>query len=292
VNRIGVRDAIVDFAFPLGLAERLRDDGITLSVEEETIAARRRHKSDAELAGIRRAQVAAHAAMEAAATMLRAAGAASGTLQLDGGPLRAEDVRDAMREAAWRHGALLSSDAIVASVWQGFGHEPGSGPLPEGLPIQIDLWPQDEASSCWADMARTFVVGEARSDEIARQERLVRDALEAVRAEVRPGVTGEALHGLCCDIFEAAGYRTQRTGPGEDRAEGFQFSLGHGVGLRVHEDPGLGQSGRAPLIAGDVLAIEPGLWHREVGGVRFEDLLLVTETGCETLTSFAYDLAP
>ena len=116
--------------------------------------------------------------------------------------------------------------------------------------------------------------------------------LAGIRRAHGPGVTGAELHALCCDVFEEAGYRTQRTGPGDDPAEGFQFSLGHGVGLEVHEGPALGQAGHSPLVAGDVLAIEPGLWDREVGGVRFEDLLLVTDDGCETLTDYPYDLAP
>jgi Xaa-Pro aminopeptidase len=115
-------------------------------------------------------------------------------------------------------------------------------------------------------------------------------ALERAREAVRPGVSGRELHALACEVFEDAGYRTQRTGPGDDPTEGFQFSLGHGVGLRVHEDPALGQTGHEPLVAGDVLAIEPGLWQRDLGGVRFEDLVLVTEDGHETLTNFPYAL--
>ena len=92
---------------------------------------------------------------------------------------------------------------------------------------------------------------------------------------------------------QSPGHRTQRTGPGEgDPNEGFQFSLGHGVGLQVHEDPGLGQTGHGELVAGDVIAIEPGLWEPEVGEVRLEDLLLVTEHGSETLTDYSYDLTP
>jgi Xaa-Pro aminopeptidase len=108
----------------------------------------------------------------------------------------------------------------------------------------------------------------------------------------RPGITGRALHDATCDRFEAAGHRTQRTGPGDDDAEGFQFSLGHGVGLEVHEAPSLGLAGHEPLVPGDVLAVEPGLWDRRIGGVRFEDLLLVTDDGCETLTRYRYDLRP
>ncbi len=108
---------------------------------------------------------------------------------------------------------------------------------------------------------------------------------------MRPGVTGKQLHALACDVFEAAGYRTQRTGPGEDPNAGFQFSLGHGVGLSVHEDPAVGMTGNDPLVAGDVIAIEPGLWQPGIGELRLEDLLLVTDDGCETLTHYPYGLA-
>ena len=74
--------------------------------------------------------------------------------------------------------------------------------------------------------------------------------------------------------------------------DGSGVVVGHGVGLEVHEAPSLGQIGREPLVAGDVLAVEPGLWETEIGGVRFEDLLLVTDDGCETLTDYPYELAP
>ena len=109
---------------------------------------------------------------------------------------------------------------------------------------------------------------------------------------MRPGVTGRELYDATCERFEAAGHRTQRTGPGEDPSEGFQFSLGHGVGLEVHEDPALGLGGHDPLVPGDVVAVEPGLWDRRIGGVRFEDLVLVTGDGYERLTRYRYELEP
>jgi Xaa-Pro aminopeptidase len=211
----------------------------------------------------------------------------------DGGPLLAEAVREEARRVCAEHGATCPADMIVASIHNGGGgHDPGSGPLPAGLPIQVDIFPRDEASGCWADMTRTFVAGEPTTEHaelIAEQERLVRAALEQARAAVRPGVTGRELHEATCDLFEAAGWATQRTGGGD---EGFQFALGHGVGLDVHEPPGLGFSGREPFVAGDVVAIEPGLWDRRIGGVRLEDLLLVTLDGCETLTDYPYELTP
>jgi Xaa-Pro aminopeptidase len=291
IARMGLREALVDPDFPLAVADRLRADGLTLTPDHETFALRRRAKSGAELAGIRRAQRAAEAGMAAAAAILRTAVPEGDKLVIDGVPVTAEQVRAALRAACAAHGAPAPPDVIVASVWQGFGHEAGTGPLPADLPIQIDLWPRDEETGCWADMTRTFVVGEV-DDATRAQEALVRKAHFEVIDAARPGVTGRELHALACDVFEAAGHRTQRTGPGDDPNEGFQFSLGHGVGLEVHEDPGMGQSGRSPLIAGDVIASEPGLWERAVGGVRLEDLLLITEDGCEVLTDYPYDLTP
>jgi Xaa-Pro aminopeptidase len=288
---MGVREAVVDPELPVLVADRLRADGLVLTPDPGAFAARRRSKLDWEIDGIRSAQRAAEAGMAAATELLRRAEIDGDWLVVDGEQLLAESVRKALRDACAEHGAPTPPDVIVASVHQGFGHEPGLGPLPAHLPIQVDLWPRDEPSGCWADMTRTFVVGEP-APGVAAQEKLVREALEAARAGVKPGVTGRELHALVCDVFEAAGHRTQRTGPGDNPEEGFQFSLGHGVGLEVHEQPGLGQAGREPLVAGDVIAVEPGLWEAEIGGVRFEDLLLVTADGCETLTDYPYDLTP
>ena len=107
-----------------------------------------------------------------------------------------------------------------------------------------------------ADMTRTFVVGEV-GEAVRALEGLVRTALERTRAAVRPGITGGELHALACEVFEAAGHRMKRTGPGDDPDEGFMFSLGHGVGLAIHEAPALGQTGHDELVAGDVVALEP-----------------------------------
>ncbi len=239
---------------------------------------------------------AAASAFAAAAELLgRATVTEDGRLAIDGELLLAEHVRETLQTVCLEHGARCPPEAIVASVWSGVGHERGDGPLPAGLPIQIDLWPRHEESACFADMTRTFVVGRPTPEHgsmIDEQERLVAAALDDARAAIRPGSSGREIYERTCDLFESAGYKTQRTADTEGEVEGFQFALGHGVGLEVHEPPVLGLGGHELLVAGDVVAVEPGLWDARVGGVRFEDLLLVTDDGCETLTHFSYSLTP
>jgi Xaa-Pro aminopeptidase len=288
---MGIGEAIADPDMPFAIADRLRADGISLHLDQPAVGARRRVKSAAELAGIRRAQAAAHAGLSAAAGVLARAVPDGERLMLDGDVLTSEIVRDALREACAAAGAPAPPDVTVSSVWNGGGHDPGSGPLPANLPIIVDLWPKDEASGCWADCMRTFLVGEV-PEGAETAARVVREAIDAARALVRPGITGREVYDAAADVVEAAGFRTQRTENGNVPEDGFQASLGHGVGLAIHEEPAVGLAGHDPLVAGDVITLEPGIFVPGIGEVCFEDLILVTADGCETLTQFSYELDP
>jgi Xaa-Pro aminopeptidase len=293
-RELGIAAAAVPPDFPLGVADRLRAEGIELTPDDELFVERRRHKTDAELAGIRRAARAAVAGMEECARVLREAEIDGDGLRHGGEVLTSELLRVRVREVCARLGAPAPDDIIVAPMRPGdaVGHEAGSGPLPAHAPICLDLWPQDEASGCWADMTRTWVRGDI-TDAVADLHRLVLEAHERSLAVTRPGVPGVEIYGAACDVFEAAGHPTQRTKkPGETLQHGFYFGLGHGVGLEVHEAPALGRTGRAPLIAGDVVAVEPGTVDPQHGGMRVEDLVLVTDDGYELLTERSYDLVP
>ena len=185
-----------------------------------------------------------------------------------------------------------ADDMIVSHGAQtAIGHHMGEGPIAADEPIVFDLFPRDRATGCYADMTRTFVVG-TPSDELREYHRLVKQAIDEALAAVRPGVTGAELHRLTCELFAQHGYKTQlHKEPGEVLADGFFHSLGHGVGLEVHEQPYLGRNGQE-LIPGDVVSVEPGLYRSGYGGVRLEDLVVVTEDGCENLTDFPYELKP
>jgi Xaa-Pro aminopeptidase len=292
--RLGTRRLVVPGALPVAVADRLRADGVEVVSDELEFIRRRRSKNASEIEGVRRAQAAADAGMAAAAELLRTASARDGVLVHDGEALTSEAVRARIREVCAERGAPADEDIIVAAGPAGAsGHEQGSGPVPAGVPLIVDIWPRDERSGCFSDMTRTFVTGGEPAEDVVRWHSLAHTALQRVYEQVRPGVTGRDLFAAACDVFEEAGEPTQRTKPeGETLRDGFFHSLGHGVGLEVHEEPALGRTGADPLVPGDVVAIEPGCYRNGYGGVRLEDLVLVTEDGFERLTDFSYELTP
>ena len=292
VKGIGIASAVVPETFPLWLADLLRAEGVELTVDASFFDARRRVKTEAELAGMRRAQRAAEAGMDTVRDLLRRATPTGDVLQLDGEPLTVERVKSEMSQTFAAHGTS-ADDFIVAPGPQGaVGHDMGSGMIRAGVPIVVDIWPRDNESFIFCDMTRTFVVGDV-PDEVREWHRLCKEALDRAISEIKDGADGRAIFDGTCEIFEAAGEPTQRTKePGKALANGFFHGLGHGVGLEVHEEPGLGFASKAPLKAGDVVTVEPGCYRQGYGGVRLEDLVLVTADGAENLTQYPYDLEP
>jgi Xaa-Pro aminopeptidase len=286
-----VSSAAVPSTFPLELADRLRGTGVELTVDRDLFVQRRRVKTKEELAGIKRAQKGADEAMAAARELFRRAEPQNGSVLLDGEPLTCERVKHEILRVFGEHGLAADEFIVSHGPQSAVGHDLGSGEIRPDESIVIDLWPRDRESMCYADMTRTFVIGEV-SDELREYHRLVYDALQRSFESVKAGVAGRDVFTEVCELFQDAGYPTQLSKqPGEVLSSGFYHGLGHGVGLEVHEQPWLG---RAPgsLVAGDVVTLEPGLYRHGYGGCRLEDLALVTEDGCENLTDFPYDLQP
>ena len=290
-RELGIAKATVPAGFPVGHADHLRANGIEIVVDRDVFDNRRRAKNETELRGIRRAQKACEAALDVARDLLRRAEPNGAGLEVDGRPLTSERIKRAIEDVFADHD-VEGSDMIVSHGPQtAVGHDMGSGQIKPNEPIVFDLFPRDKETGCYADMTRTYVVGEP-SDEVKKWYGLVKEALEKSTAGVRPGVNGRVLYELVCDIFHGAGYKTQlNKEPGEVLEDGFFHGLGHGVGLEVHELPNMGRIGH-DLIPGDVVTVEPGLYRSGYGGLRLEDLVLVTEDGYEVITDYPYGLQP
>ena len=283
----GLRRVSVGPYFPLGMAERLRALGIELVVDR-ALSERRRAKRPDEIAALEATQRATEDAWaRGVAALKRSTVRKDGMLELDGEPFTAERLR-AIVESRLLELGCVSEGAIIASGKQAADpHMIGAGPLRAGEAIVMDIFPQHKTTRYYADMTRTVSKGEPPA-EITKMYDITKRAQDAGIKALRPGVTGREVHELVEDIIWEAGYDTLR--PGQQRSKnggaprGFIHGTGHGVGLEIHELPNVGRSGTHPLAPGDVVTVEPGIYLPELGGVRLEDMLVITETGSRNLT--------
>jgi len=285
LRRAGVTRVAADRSLPLIFAEMIRRAGIEVVCDLDLGIADRRRKDPQEIAWIRQAQQATEAAMEMACTLIaRAKTRPDGALVHDGAPLTAERVRSAIDHWLLDRG-YANRPAIVAGGPAGADcHNLGSGQLWTGQPIILDIFPRSVETLYNGDCTRTVVHGQI-PDEVKAMHAAVCEAKAAGMAAVRAGVTGETVHAATVAVLKHHGYAIGL--PKQDAPSSycaFTHGTGHGVGLEVHEPPLLDRNG-PELLAGDVITIEPGLYRNDLGGVRVEDMVVVTENGWENLNT-------
>ena len=270
-------------SFPLGVARALERAGVEIQVAETPPFPRRAIKTPVEIARIARSQRAAVAALREAVAVLRASEVmASGRLLYEGRGLTSERLKAIIEQTLLEKGCTATGTIVAVGPQGARPHDEGSGPLQAGVPLVLDIFPRDKQTGYWGDITRTVVRGRA-TPEVRRMHRTVRAAQQMALSMVRPGVESRAVQVAVEEFFRRAGYETRLSPPGEER--GFIHSVGHGIGLDVHESPGLRhEPGR--LRAGNVVTVEPGLYFPGIGGVRIEDTVVVTPDGHKILARF------
>jgi len=279
----GVESIAAPPRFPLRTADGLRELGIDVTVDEDGVITEiRARKSDEEIEHVREAQRANEAAMARAEQLLAESTVEGGQLVHDGEPLTSERVRAEIEMTLLRNGCALDETIVSCGADAADPHDRGSGPLHADESIIVDIFPQNKTTKYHADMTRTFCRGDP-GETLQEWYDVTAKAKEAALDALEPGVTGADVHDAVCDVYEAAGHTTLRENPTAET--GFIHGTGHGVGLDVHELPMVSPGGDT-LEPGNVVTIEPGLYDPEVGGVRIEDLVVVTEDGYENLTDY------
>lgn len=279
LSELGAESAEIEGNFPVLYADALRNQSVPLQVNPELLVHDRRSKNQEEIAAIEESQRATERAMAHAIEIIAESEPIGETLHYAGIPLTSERLRSEIELLLMREGMDPSFAPIVAG---GRGaadpHFLGSGPIRPGEAVVIDIFPRSKRTRYFADMTRTVVKGRP-SDELRAMYDATSEALDSALAAIRPGVNGRDVHSAVLKVYEEAGFG------GDGRGPRMIHGTGHGVGLDIHEVPSLGSSG-GELRVGDAITVEPGLYDPEIGGVRIEDLVIVTEDGCRNLTRF------
>ncbi|MBN1908774.1 MAG: aminopeptidase P family protein [Pirellulales bacterium] len=279
LRREGIQRVVADRTLPLIFAELVRQAGIEVICDLDMGVGPRRAKDEQEIGWLREAQAVTEGAMEMACRQIaRADVRDDGVLVEKGEVLTAEIVRAAIDHWLLDQG-YANVPAIVAGGPEGADcHNLGSGPLRTGQPVIVDIFPRNQQTQYCGDCTRTVVHGDV-PDEIARMHAAVVEAKAAGIAAVRTGVTGQAVHEATIEVIRRHGYDVGL--PKDDSPDTYcamVHGTGHGVGLDVHEPPLLDMGG-PKLVRGDAITVEPGLYCKALGGIRVEDMVIVTDDG-------------
>jgi len=276
----GIRSLIVPANFSALLADQLRAKGYSVQIKRDPFWPEREIKDNVEVKQITESLRVARLGLEAGIrTLKRAKTKHDGYLYLNGTRLTSEMLKTTVNTTIMAQGWLPSHTIISSGNQCVDPHHEGSGPIKANTSIIFDIFPRSQQSGYFGDLSRTVVRGRA-SDKLKEIYAAVQAGQRIGFDDIRDGVNGKQVHQKILDLFEARGFHTGKI---KGRMQGFFHGTGHGLGLDIHEPPRIAPVD-ATLRAGHVVTVEPGLYYLGVGGVRLEDVVLVTANGNRNLT--------
>jgi Xaa-Pro aminopeptidase len=289
IDELGASNSpvVVPADFGVVYADELRARGITLTPDGKLFDSLRRAKSEEEVSNIEKTQDAVEAACALAADILEESEVREDkVLNWRGETLTSELLRAEIDVELLRRDCAANGTIVAGGPQAADPHERGHGPLKAGESIIVDIFPVDLSTRYHSDMTRTFVKGEP-NEGLQEMYDAVLESQKTAFSMIRAGVNGRDIHRKVAEVLHEAGYKTNvhDQEEGKPLTEGFFHGTGHGVGLEVHEAPRVSLADEE-LIPGDVISVEPGVYDPNVGGVRIEDLVVVTKEGCRNLTTF------
>ena len=276
----GIRRIAVPANFPTLLADELRARRFVLQVRRDPFFPERETKKASEVRKIRDSLRVAELGLEAGIEALKRAKIGRDRyLYIGSSRLTSERLKTIVNTSIMAQGWVPSHTIISSGDQCCDPHHEGSGPITAHSSIIFDIFPRAEKTGYFGDLSRTVVRGRA-SEHLKQAYVTVQAGQEVAYRMIRHGASGKEIHQKILALFEQRGFPTGKIG---GRMQGFFHGTGHGLGLDIHEPPRISPS-EATLRAGHVVTVEPGLYYIGMGGVRLEDVVLVTEKGNRKLT--------
>ncbi len=284
LKKRGVRSATVPGNFPLRYAEELTANKIRVRATNGFFWPEREAKSNEEVEMMGQALRITEKGLKRAIEVLKQSKSGSGKrLRWHGKTLTSEILRAEIDSAILRSGGVPAGTIVAGGDQACDPHERGFGPLYADSLIILDVFPRDAKTGYFGDMTRTVLRGRA-SDAQRKLWEAVKAGQALALRRIKAGVDGMTIHKAIQELFASRGFPTEiRKG----RRVGFFHGTGHGLGLEIHEHPRLQ---KVVLKDRQVLTVEPGLYYPGLGGVRLEDVVLVTKAGCRILSRFPKQL--
>lgn len=277
----GIRSILVPASFPIRYADDLRGRGYRLESKKEPFFEERMIKSDEEVGYIKDTLRKTEAAMDEAISAIRSAEIKGDLLYYKGDILTSDRMRRIIDYKLMDLECIAEHTIVAVGIEGCDPHNEGSGPLRPNQPVIIDLFPRSMKTRYFADMTRTVVKGKA-PDRLKKMYDAVFSAQEMAMSLIKDGVDGRWVHDEVSNRLKRSGFDT---GLINGRMQGFFHGTGHGIGLDVHEPPRISKVSYI-LKKGNIVTVEPGLYYMDIGGVRIEDMVIVTEDGCVNLTEY------
>ncbi len=281
LKRLHVESVIVPANFPVQYYVPLKQNGFRVQYKIGLFFEERLIKCPSEIDAIKQSLRATEKSAKIAIAALKKSKIKKNKLYLNNKPLTSEALKQIIHRSLLDDNCSAEQTIVACGQQTVDPHNQGSGPLLAHHPIIMDIFPRNNKTLYYADFTRTVVRGEA-SPELRRLYRTVRLGQDVAFKLIKHGVQTKKVHNAVCELFDSYGFST---GVQDGRMQGFFHSTGHGLGLDIHEEPRLGV-GEDILKEGHVVTVEPGLYYKKIGGVRLEDVALVTKKGCVNLTRF------
>ena len=275
----GIKELVVPGDFPTLYADAFRKNHFHLTVKADPFFEERTIKSREEIRALEISLHHTEAACRAACEAIARSRIQKGKLFYRGKVLTSEEIKKIINVTLMERGCVAQHTIVACGRDCVDPHQEGSGPLRPHESIVMDIFPQSVSTRYYADLSRTVVRGKA-SPKLKRMYAAVKEGQEMAFRMIRAGADGSRIHQTIHRRFEELGFPT---GEINGRMQGFFHGTGHGVGLEIHEPPRI-SAGKDILKSGQVVTVEPGLYYEDAGGVRLEDMVVVTRTGCRNLT--------
>lgn len=277
-----IKSAEVPGRFPIKYADQLRKLGYKIVPKKsEPFFEGRLKKHPHEVASLKQSLKWTADAMRVAVNIISLSKAKKNRLYFNGKVLTSEFIQGEINSFLSKHGYTASHTIVASGVQGSMPHHSGSGPIISGTPVVIDIFPRSQKTGYFGDMTRTIIKGEP-SKELKKMYGVVLKGQKIGIDMIKHGVNSKDVHNAIVDYFDKSGFKTAVI---DGKQQGFIHSTGHGLGLEIHELPRVSK-GDDVLEAGNVVTVEPGLYYEKLGGIRIEDVVLVTRTGCEVLSKF------